>query len=266
MRKVFSEAISEEDLIEVAKAMTQKAKEGDVAAARLVLSYVVGKPLDAVEPDTLNLEELKHYEEETKHFKALPAVAAAPDLKMVCTIARSTRPSIAEAASKDLSHALLNGELPEGSCFRGPDSLECQEATDSDNPRLENGDNGLTESADTGDLPGPEALKCGQELREELGLAGSAVQKPEVAGPAARPQVDAQVVTLAVMMLYDAMVAGNGGKYPYFPGDDKHLPQGTDATQRTNPDAGQPAADRPSLSPNGGNRRQGPSGPPRGAD
>jgi hypothetical protein len=113
MRKVFSEAVSEEDLIEVAKSMTLKAKQGDVAAARLVLAYVVGKPDSVVEPDTLDLAEFKQYEEELKHYQSLPAVAATPDLEMACTIARAARPGISEAASKDLSHALLNGELPE---------------------------------------------------------------------------------------------------------------------------------------------------------
>jgi hypothetical protein len=262
MRKVFTEAVSEEDLVAVAKAMTDKAKQGDVAAARLVLSYVVGKPLDAVEPDTLNLEELKHYEEETKHFKALPAVAAAPDLEMVCTIARSTRPSIAEAASKDISHALLNGELPAGSPFRGPDSLECQEATDSDNPPLENGDNGLPEGDEAGALPGPEALKRGQELLEELGLAGAGGQKPGVQGPAVRPQVDAQVVAMAVMMLYEAMLVANGGNNPFL-ALEEGLPreQAIDTTPSANPDTGKPAIDQPPPSPNAAN---GGDVPPRG--
>jgi hypothetical protein len=35
----------------------QKAKEGDVAAAKLVLAYAIGKPTEAVNPDTVDLEE-----------------------------------------------------------------------------------------------------------------------------------------------------------------------------------------------------------------
>jgi hypothetical protein len=263
MRKVFSDAVSEEDLIEVAKAMTQKAKQGDVAAARLVLSYVVGQPEPVVEPDTLNLEELKLYEEETKHFKALPAVAAAPDLEMVCTIARSTRPSIAEAASKDLSHALLNGELPEGSPFRGPDSLECQEATDSDNDPIANGDNGLPGTTEAATLAGPEALQRGQELLEELGIGGTQGQKSEVAGPAAKPQVDAEVVAVAVMMLYEAMIAANGGNNPFLA-----LVEAPQPSEEASQEGGERPADavsKRSKPSNSSSARPGPDHGPRGA-
>ena len=37
--------------------LVEMAKEGDVAAARLVLSYTVGKPTEAVDPDRLDVEE-----------------------------------------------------------------------------------------------------------------------------------------------------------------------------------------------------------------
>jgi hypothetical protein len=243
-RRAFTDTVSDEDLVEIARALTQKAKAGDIAAAKVVLAYVVGTPEPVVEPDTLNLAELKHYEEETKHFKALPAVAAAPDLEMVCTIARSTRPSIAEAASKDISHAFLTGQLPEGSPFRGPDSLECQDETDSDKPPLENGDNGLPEGSEACTLPGPEALQRGQELLEELGIATPQGQKSEVAGPAAKPQVDAQVVAVAVMMLYEAMIAANGGHNPFLALVEPPESNGNSSTPNISPAEGLPGAHR----------------------
>jgi hypothetical protein len=174
------------------------------------------------------------------------------DLEMVCTIARSTRPSIAEAASKDISHALLNGELPEGSPFRDPDSLECQEASDSDNPPLENGENGLPEGSEADTLPGPEALRRGQELLEELGIATRQGQKPGTAGLAARPQVDAQVVAVAVMMLYKAMITANGGSNPFLTEEGEPRQQGSCTIPSSNPDTGSPATDQPPRSPNHG--------------
>jgi hypothetical protein len=262
MRKVFSEAVSEEDLVAVAKAMTEKAKEGDVAAARLALSYVVGKPLDAVEPDSLDLAELKQYEEETQHFKALPTVAATPDLEMVCTIARASRPEIAEAASKDISHALLHGELPEGSPFLGPDSLECQEASDSDNPPLENGDIGAPQSVASGAVPGIEGHLQGQELLQALGIPTASTEGPATPAAAAGPQVDANVVAAAILMLYEATLAANGGNNPFLalaeaPDDQQGAPG---AESMAAPAGG---SDRPGRSPNAGNGPDASPGPRR---
>ncbi|MDA1267304.1 MAG: hypothetical protein O2816_19660 [Planctomycetota bacterium] len=47
--------------------MVAKARSGDVAAARLVLSYVVGRPTDAPDPDRLD-------EQELRLLKAAPSV------------------------------------------------------------------------------------------------------------------------------------------------------------------------------------------------
>jgi hypothetical protein len=133
-RKAFCDAVSHEDLVEIARAMKAKAKGGDVAAAKLVLAYAVGKPADVVEPDTLDLEEFKQYEEEVRHTKSLPAVAATPGLGLACSIARTSRPGIADTAAKDLGQALIEGEFREDSPFALPDDFECQEVPGSDTP------------------------------------------------------------------------------------------------------------------------------------
>ena len=54
MRKAFAEAVTEEDLAVIARAMKEKAAQGDVAAARIVLSYAAGKPGPSPDPDTLD--------------------------------------------------------------------------------------------------------------------------------------------------------------------------------------------------------------------
>jgi hypothetical protein len=51
MRRVLCDAVSEEDLAAIARQMLEKAKGGDVAAAKLLLGYVVGQPVQAVDPD-----------------------------------------------------------------------------------------------------------------------------------------------------------------------------------------------------------------------
>src|SRR5436305_1991714 len=49
MRQEFLKAASKEDIAEIARAMIAKAKEGDVAAAKVVLQYTLGKPAAAVD-------------------------------------------------------------------------------------------------------------------------------------------------------------------------------------------------------------------------
>jgi hypothetical protein len=59
LRQAFSEAVSEDDLKTLAKRLLVQAHSGDVAAAKLVLAYAIGKPVDPVNPDTLDIEELQ---------------------------------------------------------------------------------------------------------------------------------------------------------------------------------------------------------------
>jgi hypothetical protein len=53
----FCRQITEEEIEEIAAKLPEKAKAGDVAAARLFLSYAIGKPTAAVNPDTLDQQE-----------------------------------------------------------------------------------------------------------------------------------------------------------------------------------------------------------------
>ena len=53
----LSMAVTEEDIEAIAKRLVEQAKAGDVAAARLLLSYAIGQPTEAVDPDTLDQQE-----------------------------------------------------------------------------------------------------------------------------------------------------------------------------------------------------------------
>jgi hypothetical protein len=57
MRQAVLNAVSEDDVQEIMSVLLQQAKEGDVAAAKLVLQYAVGKPALASEPDRVEVEE-----------------------------------------------------------------------------------------------------------------------------------------------------------------------------------------------------------------
>jgi hypothetical protein len=57
MRRALTMAVSEEDIAAVAAQMLEQAKAGDVAAAKLLLGYVIGQPAPVVDPDTLDRQE-----------------------------------------------------------------------------------------------------------------------------------------------------------------------------------------------------------------
>ena len=57
LRRALIDAITEEDIKDIATAMLIKARAGDVAAAKLVFSYVLGRPAEAPDPDRLDLDD-----------------------------------------------------------------------------------------------------------------------------------------------------------------------------------------------------------------
>ena len=57
LRKAMLEAVTVSRIRNIAESMIQRAESGDVAAARLVLQYTLGKPAAAVEPDRVEIDE-----------------------------------------------------------------------------------------------------------------------------------------------------------------------------------------------------------------
>jgi hypothetical protein len=58
-RKALLDAISPEDVAAVGKELLSRSLAGDVAAAKVLLAYVVGNPGPMVDPDNLDLQELQ---------------------------------------------------------------------------------------------------------------------------------------------------------------------------------------------------------------
>jgi len=59
MRSLLSNTITDEDVQGIAGAIVKRAKEGDLTAAKLVLSYVVGTPEAPQDPDAVELAGIK---------------------------------------------------------------------------------------------------------------------------------------------------------------------------------------------------------------
>jgi hypothetical protein len=60
-RAALMEAVTEQDIKDIAARLRDDAKAGDKAAVKLLFQYVIGKPQPAVDPDTLDLQEMRGY-------------------------------------------------------------------------------------------------------------------------------------------------------------------------------------------------------------
>ena len=57
LRSALLDAVGENGLADIVQGMVTAAKGGDVAAAKLLLSYLLGKPVESVEPDYVDIHE-----------------------------------------------------------------------------------------------------------------------------------------------------------------------------------------------------------------
>jgi hypothetical protein len=60
-RAALMEAVTEQDIKDIAVKLRDDAKAGDKAAVKLLFQYVIGKPQPAVDPDALDLQEMRGF-------------------------------------------------------------------------------------------------------------------------------------------------------------------------------------------------------------
>jgi len=106
LRQALLNAVTPEDLQGIVAAMLERAKQGDVAAARLVLAYAVGKPTPAVDPDSLDLQEWQHWQQmpvATEDVRGLLGHLQAPQ---ACVLARVLLPLVQQNLARELAQGL----------------------------------------------------------------------------------------------------------------------------------------------------------------
>ena len=57
MLEMFRNAISEDEMFQLCRMLFMKAVGGDISAAKIILSYKIGKPLPAPHPDSIDRDE-----------------------------------------------------------------------------------------------------------------------------------------------------------------------------------------------------------------
>ena len=106
LRQAMLDAVTAEDLQAIMRQLSQKAQQGDVPAARLVLSYTVGKPDKPVDPDTLDLHEWHQLQQNAVPNDDLLALLGALQAPVACSLLRAALPALQEQAVQSLAQSL----------------------------------------------------------------------------------------------------------------------------------------------------------------
>lgn len=107
LRKALLDSVSEADMARLGRKLLAQAEGGDVAAAKVLLGYVVGKPAAAVDPDRVEVEAWKILLAWPSLAEAIAAMGAVrPDLALE-TILAGTYKSPAEVLEKVASPQAL---------------------------------------------------------------------------------------------------------------------------------------------------------------
>ncbi len=123
------DAVTLADIQAIVRQLIQKATEGDVAAARLVLAYAIGKPDKAIDPDAVDVHEFQLWQQSAIANQDLSGVLGRMQAGLVNEICRNAVPSVQETTADNLGQALRDS-LSETSRLAGQIPQEATEAND----------------------------------------------------------------------------------------------------------------------------------------
>jgi hypothetical protein len=94
--------VKEQDVADVARILLDMARDGNIPAAKLLFSYVIGKPAPAVSPDRLDIDEWRIFKETAPMAAEMPALAEAPLSSFPRDIVRMMRPASTTTLAKQM--------------------------------------------------------------------------------------------------------------------------------------------------------------------
>ena len=110
LRQTVVSFLTPERLERILLAVLEKAARGDLAAARLLLAYGLGKPGPTVDPDRLDAQEWAGFKETADMMREMPQLLGAPDPELPLKAVRATRPVLAQEIGRKLGDALMHPE------------------------------------------------------------------------------------------------------------------------------------------------------------
>jgi hypothetical protein len=106
LRQALIDAVTPQDIQKVAAKLIELAAEGNVQAAKLLLTYVIGKPQPAPEPDRMDADEWDLYRETTPMKEESPVVMAAGVPESHLAYVRALRPIYSQIAHEQVMEIL----------------------------------------------------------------------------------------------------------------------------------------------------------------
>ena len=100
LRQALVNAVSEKDIADIAAVLLEKARQGDVAASRLVFAYALGKPAAAANPDTLDQEEMKTLANNHVDYDDMDRIAKLMPVAMMLKLFHVMLPYLDQAKAK----------------------------------------------------------------------------------------------------------------------------------------------------------------------
>jgi hypothetical protein len=102
LRKELLARCTPERLGKIADRMMELAEEGDVSAAKLIFQYVLGKPLDAVSPDRVDIDEVEVFRDGAcKKDVLLPTLLGGVPADVSADLFRQLTPVMGDIACAD---------------------------------------------------------------------------------------------------------------------------------------------------------------------
>jgi hypothetical protein len=113
LRKQLLEAVTPQDMQDICTMLILRAKGGSVPHLKLLFSYIIGKPTDAVDPDTLDRQEMEQYRQELGMEELVCKVGRAMTPQVACELVQVARPLVMSHIMNTLADQLLEGLPPE---------------------------------------------------------------------------------------------------------------------------------------------------------
>lgn len=106
LRQAMLNIVKPEDLQAIIARLVLEAQQGDLAAARLVLHYTVGKPAESVDPDTLDLHEWSLFQQLPVSNEALQSLLGPLQVPLACLQVRTVLPLVQDSVAQQLAQHL----------------------------------------------------------------------------------------------------------------------------------------------------------------
>src|SRR5882724_1737172 len=107
MLALLRASISDEEMVAIIRKQVEKARAGDVSAAKLLLSYKLGKPAAAPNPDEIDRDEWEHFQRDTINLQEVQQVLGSFPARVGNDIARTALPIMTEARKEALAGQLV---------------------------------------------------------------------------------------------------------------------------------------------------------------